>query len=436
MFPPADPKITREVVLNPSSIAFLNQHNMNFDVWTKEGVPFVTSEMAEDLIAKYQEKHLEQQENKAKNRSNAYRPGRRRVELRRTEDIDFHARAMASLREWLDSAQPRQIRGRLGANENVPEGLSFLLPPANSFLRRALYESIALEYPSLILESAGTDHPNQIRVLRLNPSEQRAREGRLMRESWEELIVNQIGVWRVFMALSLACHGYKIPVDSVTFAPSVQDVDWARGFECMGNLEQTGRGVPIVVHNGYMDLMFLLTHFHSHKLPPTFVHAKEIIHSYFPLVYDTKLLVTECAPAVWNDSSTHLEHLFVKVIRENDEMGGLVELVPERNDRGQFFGGTDSAHCASHDAFMTGCVYAGFCHYIATHEHLQRSMERLPAPHRRVGSLTHLLPDASQERYKAMFGLNKVCRVRLHETMVLSFLKRWSCHFSNNGPVI
>jgi CAF1 family ribonuclease len=140
MFPPADLKTTREVVLNPSSIAFLNEHNMNFDVWTKQGVPFVISDQAEELIKLYQTKQLEIRENKEKKRSNSYRAGRRNVELRKTEDIDFHARAMASLREWLDSAQPMHVRGRLGANENVPEGLSFLLPAANSFMRRVFYE--------------------------------------------------------------------------------------------------------------------------------------------------------------------------------------------------------------------------------------------------------------------------------------------------------
>lgn len=212
------------------------------------------------------------------------------------------------------------------------------------------------------------------------------------------------------MALSLAGHGFDIPKDSITFAAQVNNIDWARGFECMGNLEHSGRSVPIVVHNGYQDLMFLLSHFHSHILPPTFSQAKELIHSYFPTIYDTKLLVTECAPSSWSESSTHLEHLFVKVIRENDDMGGLVELVPDRNEHGHTMGNTDNAHCASYDAFMTGCVYAGFCHYITTYERFPRALEVMPPPHRRVGSLTHLLRDATDERVKILFGRNKVRR--------------------------
>ncbi|CAB9509054.1 specific ribonuclease PARN [Seminavis robusta] len=398
MFPPADNHITREVVLNASSIAFLAQHNMDFDMWTRQGTPFVTGNVAEDLIAQYHQKQQSIQEKKKQNVSNALRPGRRRVELRRTEDIDFHARAMASLREWLDGAQPPP------PNEQQEEGLSFLLPPANSFLRRALYESIAVEYPALILESAGPTHPNQIRVLRLNEQEQQAREERLLRESWQDLIVNKIGVWRVFMALSLACHGLEIPCNSITFAGQVGDIDWGRSFETLGHLKSTGRQIPMVVHNGYMDLMFLLTHFHSHKLPANFVGAKRLIHSYFPVVYDTKFMATECGrAALWNDSTnTALEPLFVKFVSGNEDMNGLVVL----DDSDET--GNDQSHDASYDAYMTGCVFAFFCRFITLHEHFDCDTSNSPAIHRKVGSFSHLLCDASDELVRKLFGPNKL----------------------------
>jgi CAF1 family ribonuclease len=227
-----------------------------------------------------------------------------------------------------------------------------------------------------------------------------------MRESWEELIVNQIGVWRVFMALSLACHGFEIPRDSITFAPHVKSIDWERGFESMGNLERTGRCVPIVGHNCYMDLMFLLSHFHSHRLPEEFSEAKELIHSYFPHIYDTKLLATEHSPP--SDSTTHLDHLYTKMIRDNDEMGGLVELVHERNEHGHVVGSVGNAHDAAYDAFMTGCIYAALCLYIGTHEHFQRHLEFVPGPNSRVGSLTHLLPGAPDTWVRSLFLRNKV----------------------------
>lgn len=379
---------------------------MDFNRWVSSGVSFVTGDQAERLLSNFKKKESERREKVATRAPHTpSRHGQRKVELRRTEDINFHARAMASLREWLDSAQPIHIN--LGVN-NVPEGLSFLLPPANSFLRRALYESIQAEYPSLILENAGASHPNQIRVMRLNPDEQRAREDRLRREAWEKLIVHEIGVWRVFMALSLACQGLEIPTDTITFARCDTDINWEKTVSSVENLETVGRKIPIIVHNGYMDLMFLLTHFHAHTLPPTFAEAKSIIHSYFPAIYDTKFLSTECTPAsLWNES-THLEGLFIKLIRESDDR--LVELVPEIAGLNGFSyllrdGG---AHDAAYDAFMTGTCFVRVCQIIASnHQHLRGPSNRTILGEG-VGVLKNLLNDKIEKNTKTMFGRNQV----------------------------
>ena len=410
MFPPSDNRTTREVVLNPSSIAFLNEHNMDFSKWTKEGIPFVTGDTAQTLLENYQTKELARKEKLAavRNASASYsdRPGQRRVELNRTEDVAFHARAMASLREWLDAPNSTNHPRRPAEPTNVgpqasPEGLSFLMPPTNSFLRRALYESIALEYPALLAENAGKDYPNQIRVLRLNPKEQAAREERLQREAWENLIVHQIGMWRVFMALSMASHGLNIPTDSITFASTVKDIHWDR----VGNFKtpSVGHCVPVVVHNGYMDHMFLMTHFHSHSLPPTFAEAKSLIHSYFPVIYDTKFMATERVPAaMWNES-TDLEGLFTRIIKEYNEMSHLVWLAPDSADESGFayLGRESQAHDAAYDAFMTGAVYVGICHHIG--------QDPIYVAEGRVGSLLHILADDIDEPTAVkVYGRNMV----------------------------
>jgi hypothetical protein len=71
-------------------------------------------------------------------------------------------------------------------------------------LRKVLYQHIEAEYPSLILENAGHQ---QIRVLRLSPEEQKARDRRLQMEAWENLIRDQLGVWRVYEAIRRTCNG-------------------------------------------------------------------------------------------------------------------------------------------------------------------------------------------------------------------------------------
>ena len=59
MFP--DDKAEREVVLNPNTVAFLNQHNMSFDMWSKHGIPFATStEQATELLRAYTAAELQE----------------------------------------------------------------------------------------------------------------------------------------------------------------------------------------------------------------------------------------------------------------------------------------------------------------------------------------------------------------------------------------
>lgn len=250
LFPPSNEDVTREVTLNPSSVQFLNQHNMDFNLWTREGIPYVTATTASKIIQKYKEHRLKDESKEKTVRD----PTKRKVELTKTEDINFHARAMASLREWID---------------NVTSGTtSFLLPACNGFLRRALYESIELEYPALITENGGPTNKDQIRVWRLSPEEKREREGLLKKEAWERMVM-EVGFWRVFKAIVNACRGVK-EVNSIALAQHVNQVP----LEAEPQWESIGRNIPLMVHNGLMDLLFLMTGFHSHNFPTRTLRPK------------------------------------------------------------------------------------------------------------------------------------------------------------------
>ena len=206
---------------------------------------------------------------------------------------------MASLREWID----RSIQG----------SPSLLLPACNRFLRRALYETIELEYPALILENAGAEYRDQIRVWRLSDEEKVQRKERLAREAWETLVMN-VGFTRVFMALSNANKGLK-QVNSTILASSVDQVDVTSQVE----FEPMGRRVPIICHNGLMDILFLMTHFVSHKLPEKYQDAKAMIHDTFPLIYDTKILATECSDQRIVGDNTVLGTLFDRFVKNDLE---------------------------------------------------------------------------------------------------------------------
>jgi len=371
--------------MNPSSIAFLNQHGMDFNLWTREGVSYVTTEKANSLIEKYKTLKASSEDANGTVRD----PTRRRVILTKENDVAFHARTMATLREWIDGS--------------IAGSPSLLLPACNRFLRRALYESIELEYPALILENAGAPHSNRIRVWRLSNEEKAVRKERLEKEAWEKLVLN-VGFWRVFTALSHANQGMK-QVNSIVLANSVEEVDVTAEPE----LVPTGRCVPIICHNGMMDLLFLLTHLNAHKLPDTYEQGKALIHDTFPLLYDTKILATECSDQGMIGDNTILGNLYSKFV-ENDEA-----FVFERNFQVTNTSATDpdQLHEASYDAFMTGAVFVALTGRI---------------PGGRVASLYDMMssPSPYDSITKELFGRNKVRRGRA--VLVCSMLQKIESH--------
>lgn len=340
-------EVERDIVMSPSTVSFLHKHNMSFDMWTKEGVPFVNSVKAKDLLKRFEERHQQ-------GYSNSKSSGKR-IELRSSQDVTFHARAMASVREWLDNVQeqPDRSSGPTAEDEDgaLPEeGISFLLPPCNSFLRRVLYESIQDEYPSLVVE---TTPENCLRVIRLSPDEKAKRETRMKKDAWESLIRDKLGAFRVFDALRRACNGEPIDPTSVMFASSFDQVDWNKqGPE----VAVPHRKVPIVAHHAFMDLCFLMTHFHAPRLPTTLQNCKALIRRHFPIIYDTKVLATESLFVSESRDSrrTSVAELFESlVLQPIDSEEPLVNNIHVHTmDKG------DQQHEAAYDAFMTGAIFA------------------------------------------------------------------------------
>jgi len=372
---------TRELVFNPATIAFLTKHNMNFNRWMKEGVPFVTGDVAKALVVEFEEKYRKmeadrKEEEKAKNerKSNSF-PSSIVCKPTQPDDVAFVAVTMATLREWIDSALPRAARANLDSDDDGDvllddEQICYELPRCNSFLRRCLYETIAVEYPTLILERSKDD---VTKVFRLNSREKKIRDARLKEEDWMALHNEQIGFYSVFEALSNANQG-----------------------QLEGN-----RRVPIVFHNGLMDLLFLITHFHSRSLPESYFEAKKVIHEMFPLVYDTKVMAYDCDSGIDIErSKTRLRDLYEMLCSpprsddsdsDEEEMdeddytngaGGLergtVRVIHGISGMFDEVGDDEQDHHAEDDALMTGCIF----HTLARHV-ISRSM---PEPSLKVPS--------------------------------------------------
>ena len=397
----------RSVVLNPSTVAFLHQHNISFDQWTKEGIPFQTHAKADDTLKHYLKQHSAAVAAKrdAEKQPTTEDVSRRHVRLSRTDDLDFFSRAMAGLRGWLDSPVPPEDQ----QEEKVEEGTCFLMPDCNAFLRRALYESIQKEYPSLILEKAPNSH--RIRVLRLSDEEKERRELRLQTEAWNNLIVEQVGLYRIFHALSQVARGFSLERDSALLAPSVDDIDFDKELSLYRGPKE--RKIPIIVHNGFMDLCFLLSHFVCPQLPDTLTECKHLIRKYFPVIYDTKIMALEYGPTMLREN-TRLGVLYQRI---KDRLGGTIHVLqPTTPENG---GGTteqastslpEEEHFADYDAFMTGTCFLGLCEYIlrttdqSSNAGAAHSSGVVAKP--QVGPLENLLAPVLDPQIRKSFGRN------------------------------
>ena len=276
------------------------------------------------------------------------------MEVTRSEDITFIARTMAALREWLDSA---------GSN-------SFVSPSCNSFRRRALYETIGTEYPALVLERGDQ---NNILVLRLTPEEKEKRDLKKKNEDKEKLERDQVGFYKIIEALSNANKGLlknshlMKSNDNKQHAPTYEDIK--------ENLKKSKK-IPIIVHNGFMDLLFILTHFHNSSLPQSWSELKILISSYFPLLYDTRFIASECACQEYEQKD--LSSLFSKM------------------HAGQT---TACAHDAGFDSFMTGSVFYKLCNEI---------IERVGNSPSTSSNVFGIIEKDASDTENGIFGRNKV----------------------------
>ena len=421
-----------DVTMNASSMHFLKKHGMDFNQWIRQGVPYCDHAMAKKKILQRFSKL--QDPSQGSNGAATPQSGQRdRVVLTRQEDLQFRARAMASLREWIDNpigsvlpppapdandANAAQVRQQI--QQQQQERLSLLLPPCSSFLRRAMYEAIQEEYPSLILEKEGYD---QIRVWRLTEEERRERERQQKQAHWEGLLM-ELGFWRIFVALSRAnqgllgghglvdadfgyeqlvglfgskeqngtsdekanggtshdgsdddlSHRLEAWIDQVIPSSNTTTNSSSMGVETMVTNERQGP-VPIVVHNGLMDLMFLLTHCHAPKLPDSYSDMKRVLHQTFPCVYDTKVMASE-SPV--RSDQTALSQLFQRMVTENEEDGvgddDDDDFVVTNDDSPA--GDTARAHEAAYDAYMTGAIFVRLCQRIRIDVRQQHQQEQ------------------------------------------------------------
>lgn len=215
---PSNSREARDVTLSPSAIQFLNQHGMDFSMWTRDGVGFLTTQQCEDLLAKINQKIISEEQREAADETAKSLPtveNSRKVILTKTQDIQFVGRVTAAVREWLDNAvhHPNNALVAQDADDDVRHSSTYVLPPCNAFLRRALYETLGEAYPSLILERGeDNEHKECIVVHRLSEEEKIERLKEKKRKDLKELKMT-IGFYRIFRGTYLVVLSSLVSVD-------------------------------------------------------------------------------------------------------------------------------------------------------------------------------------------------------------------------------
>jgi len=342
MFP--DNANPRDIVLSAETARFLRAHNLSLDACIEQGLPFQTFEKTEELLQKHAKEQIRNEKNRTRNSKRKTSSRNKMTSLHRQDDKDFIPECLDMVAQWKIKCQESN-----GCNSSI------LLPECNSFLRRVLYERVCHEYPDLDLESAGNSRPNQIRVWQADtPLSQREITSR--QEDWEHFMTESIGMTRIVAAIYHACSSTftsELDRTSILFAPTAACVDWTRtGLSPLSEPSSTKHTIPLIVHHGFMDLLFLMTHFVTPTLPSPFSECKALIQKHFSCIFDTKVLAAERSTA-YNDANSSLGDTFDRITSDQN----ILQYVDDEDDGVQ-------CHEAAYDAYMTGLCFLGLCHDI------------------------------------------------------------------------
>mmetsp|Transcript_27351 Transcript_27351/g.64259 ORF Transcript_27351/g.64259 Transcript_27351/m.64259 type:complete len:553 (+) Transcript_27351:119-1777(+) len=310
------------VTMEGSSINFLRDHKMDFNKWIYEGIPFVNKDGAERLHSSLFP------ENSGENGSGG---GEKRtpIVLTKKSDIEITDKAIAGIKEWL-------------ADETKKEETEYEALTTNPYIRRFMYEKVAATFPELMAESRpvpGVRGRSAFVVLRLSEA-QKAERAAKVRSEKEQEYAKKIGFHRIFKILYEAKK-------------------------------------PLIGHNCMYDLLFMMSHFEG-PLPKSYETFREIFHSRFPVLLDTKLLATRepfkfkprAEDGGASDAPAEQEHRFgstalgevFKVFQEETvaakEAGRPVIEVSFAPTFDRYANDASAAHEAGYDAYMTGYAFA------------------------------------------------------------------------------
>jgi hypothetical protein len=271
-----------------SGLSFLAKNQFDFNKWVHRGIPYLNH---------HHERTLRARGHGAKpDGADADEPAEQREEVSLNEADET----------WLVSKVLPHVDEWLAAGSTEPLALA----PANGWRRLICHQEIPRRRPQCQTDSEGVDRDKHIVVRPLLDEAAAAELAKKKNETKEAALVTEIGARRVF---DLMC----------------------------------ARGVPIIGHNCFLDLLFTCHTFHEG--PPATVDEFALqLRTLFPAgVFDTKRITSQLEAT--KEFDTMLEALH-KTLATRDGAPS-VSLHPAAVE-------AQSAHDAGYDAFMTAAVFA------------------------------------------------------------------------------
>ncbi|ORC89248.1 putative ribonuclease [Trypanosoma theileri] len=258
---------SRDVVLSPSSLAFLRRHDMNFQSWIYYGIAYCDKVQEEALRKKHQERYKELSQNNNNNNNNNNNKDQG-IDIMTEEEKKWFDNAVSTVRTFSDRIQDTLNRVK-EKNKDFPlskielaatmdllqsSGREIFLTPVKSKTVREYFKQYVEKHFNNVLISFRRQGSSFTGIVRAIFPEERARLEKKEENFKKRELTDMLGFRLIFKAL----------VESEK---------------------------PCVGHNCFADILFLFASLES-SLPDTLPEFKERLGKMFPIIFDTRYIAS------------------------------------------------------------------------------------------------------------------------------------------------
>ena len=236
-----------------SSLEFLSKNGFDFNKWVKKGIPYLRPAEQEEMTEMLLNKRQKRSEDKNADE----------IEITDSRDLSFVNAAKVQIESWIASRDEKK-KNRLN---KIQHAQHMTLEPCNSYLRKILRQELPKHFTNLSVSVCDEDNQDMI------DRGSRWRRVRVVRYNSKD-------------AMNLA----KQQEEALKLEKDREEIRRAVGFRfVIDALRAKPAHVPLIVHNGLLDLLHTIEKFVS-PLPDSFVEASRTIQRSFGTLCSSEYL--------------------------------------------------------------------------------------------------------------------------------------------------